>query len=124
MLKFLRSFFGPARTHDTPAQIPTQTAAEPEKAVPVVQTPSEPARCGCGRSISGFCVGLHKLTAEEWAAHPNNPVKPAVEPTVKRPTAKKPAAKKPAAKTEAKPAAKKPAAIKAAPKSQTRRPVK
>ena len=22
--------------------------------------------CGCGRSATGFCTGLHSLTAEEW----------------------------------------------------------
>ena len=22
--------------------------------------------CGCGRSPSGFCVGLHSLTEDEW----------------------------------------------------------
>ncbi len=24
--------------------------------------------CGCGRSASGFCTGLHNLTEEEWQA--------------------------------------------------------
>ncbi len=24
------------------------------------------AKCGCGRSETGECVGLHKLTNEEW----------------------------------------------------------
>lgn len=24
------------------------------------------AKCGCGRSTTGECVGLHKLTTEEW----------------------------------------------------------
>ena len=22
--------------------------------------------CGCGRSATGFCTGLHSLSAEEW----------------------------------------------------------
>jgi hypothetical protein len=22
--------------------------------------------CGCGRSATGFCTGLHSLTTEEW----------------------------------------------------------
>ena len=30
-------------------------------------------KCGCGRSPTGSCVGLHKLTAEEWAVHEQNP---------------------------------------------------
>jgi hypothetical protein len=25
------------------------------------------AKCGCGRSASGECVGLHRLSQEEWA---------------------------------------------------------
>ena len=63
----------------------------------------QPAKCGCGRSQSGFCVGLHKLTPEEWSTHEANPNKtPAVT------TAQKPAAKKPRA--PAKPRAKKTAA--------------
>ncbi len=31
-----------------------------------------PAQCGCGRSASGYCVGLHALTADEWSKHPDN----------------------------------------------------
>lgn len=40
-----------------------------------VETPTvqEPVKCGCGRSQSGLCVGLHKLTQEEWATHTDNP---------------------------------------------------
>lgn len=67
--------------------------------------PSTQAKCGCGRSPSGFCVGLHALTTEEWAVHADNPAKakapakpkkaPAVKPAV---AAKKPRAKKAPAK--------------------------
>ena len=67
----------------------------------------EPAKCGCGRSTTGYCVGLHKLTAQEWAVHPNNPVKPVIEQTKSKPDRKTVTKDKPA---------KKPAAIKAAPK--------
>ena len=81
----------------------------------VTTTPAaEPPRCGCGRSSTGFCVGLHKLSPEAWASHPNNPDmvgKITAEPA--RP-AKKPAVKKPAA-------AKKPAAIKAPAKPRTKK---
>ena len=36
---------------------------------PVPLTPAnEPPKCGCGRSSTGFCVGLHKLSPEAWAA--------------------------------------------------------
>lgn len=34
-----------------------------------------PVACGCGRSQTGFCVGLHKLSDEEWAVHEDNPNK-------------------------------------------------
>jgi hypothetical protein len=74
----------------------------------------EPPKCGCGRSATGLCVGLHKLSSEAWAEHPNNPgmirkivaepARPAKKAAVKKPTA----AKKPAAiKAPAKPRAKK-----------------
>ncbi len=64
-------------------------------------------KCGCGRSPTGFCVGLHKLTAEEWAVSDQNPNKSSVADVTtenkaaavtkaKKPPAKKPAAKKPA----------------------------
>ena len=31
------------------------------------------ATCGCGRSNVGHCIGLHRLSEEEWAVHPANP---------------------------------------------------
>ena len=78
---------------------------------------STPAKCGCGRSPTGLCVGLHKLTPEQWAAEqargscqkvnnscdtpaePGAPVAAAKKTAVKKTApAKKPAARKPAAK--------------------------
>jgi hypothetical protein len=66
-------------------------------------------QCGCGRSPTGFCVGLHKLTAEEWAVSDQNPNKASVAKVtadnkaaavakVKKAPAKKTADKKPVAK--------------------------
>ena len=66
-------------------------------------------QCGCGRSPTGFCVGLHKLTAEEWAVSDQNPNKASVADVtaenkqkavakVKKAPVKKTADKKPAAK--------------------------
>jgi len=51
----------------------------------VVETtkPVEPPKCGCGRSSTGNCVGLHKLTEEQWASDSRNPNK--VIPTVEAP---------------------------------------
>lgn len=70
----------------------------PVQVVPV-QEPA-PAKCGCGRSQSGLCVGLHKLTADEWNVHADNPnaTKPAKK---KRAPANKPAAMKAPAKPKA-----------------------
>ena len=66
-------------------------------------------QCGCGRSPTGFCVGLHKLTAEEWAVSDQNSNKVSVAEVTadnkaaavakaKKAPAKKTADKKPAAK--------------------------
>jgi len=96
-------------------EAPVQVAPVME-AKPVAETPVEPAKCGCGRSQTGFCVGLHKLTATEWASHPDNPTKPAAAEAV----AAKPA-RKPRATPAAKPATK-PAAITAAKKPRGRKP--
>jgi hypothetical protein len=76
----------------------------------------EPARCGCGRSQNGLCVGLHKLTPEEWSTHADNPNKAPTAPAGKKPTAKKAPAKP---KTE-----KKPAAIKAPRKPKAKQEAK
>lgn len=53
-----------------------------KKSEPVVEVPykveastPEPTKCGCGRSPTGYCVGLHKLTETEWATHADNPNK-------------------------------------------------
>ncbi len=72
-----------------PYKVEPEVVKEVEK-VEVQQSQPEPNKCGCGRSPTGFCVGLHKLTAEEWAVHADNPnkVEPAKE--VKRPRKTKP----------------------------------
>jgi hypothetical protein len=46
----------------------------PYKLEPVVEQAQSSATiaCGCGRSPSGFCVGFHNLSNEEWAVHPEN----------------------------------------------------
>lgn len=115
MLRFLKSFFSkptppePEVPYKVEAPVVTPVMVPP---VPAADVVPQPAKCGCGRSASGYCVGLHKLTAEEWAVHPDNKDKPAAKkapakkPAVKKAPAKKPAAitaaKKPRAKKEAK----------------------
>lgn len=101
-----------------------ESVAPAKMETPAVEAPStkiEPVKCGCGRSPSGYCVGLHSLTAEEWNAHPANPA-PVVAAV---PEAKaKPAAKvgKTAAKAaKAADAKKKPAAMKAPAKPRAKK---
>ena len=42
----------------------------------------EPPKCGCGRSSTGYCVGLHKLSDAEWAISDKNPNRVEVAPVV------------------------------------------
>ena len=74
---------------------PTQLEVEVKAEVPYkVETP-EPAKCGCGRSPTGLCVGLHKLSETEWATHTDNSNKTvAQKPVARKPVARKPAVKK------------------------------
>lgn len=91
MLRLLKSFF-------KPKEPPASATEAPYK----VETP-EPVKCGCGRSPTGNCVGLHKLSESEWAAHADNPAK-----ALKKPRAKKaPVAAMTAAEKPKKPRAKK-----------------
>ena len=100
----------------------------PESAAttPIPFTPAdEPPKCGCGRSPTGFCVGLHKLSPEAWAAKQAeiNPaaVEVAAEPVKKKRTfVKKASAPKAAPKAAVKPVAK-PAAIKAPAKPRSKK---
>lgn len=94
---------------------PTPAPVVETKPVEAVNAIAEPARCGCGRSPTGFCVGLHKLTSEEWSTHADNPNRavPAPEVKVEEKPARKTAGRKPKAQQVA---AKKPAAKKRASK--------
>jgi len=92
---------------EVPAVTPVPLVAET-----VAPIPPAPVQCGCGRSPTGLCVGLHKLSTDEWAVHADNPSKPVAKETA--PAKKQSAARKPAAKAQVKkPAVSKPAAIKA-----------
>jgi len=65
----------------------TDTTTQQPVAQPVVQ----PIPCGCGRSPTGNCVGLHKLTDEQWAVSDKNPNKvPEVPEVVEAPKVEKP----------------------------------
>ena len=113
--KIIEFFTGKKSVSTEPVATAPYKIPEPAASTPIPSTPANhPPKCGCGRSESGFCVGLHKLSPEAWAEHPNNPgtvgkivaepAKPAKKAAVKKPAA----AKKPAAiKAPAKPRAKK-----------------
>jgi hypothetical protein len=120
MFQKIKEFlFGKLPVEQTP---PVPVEAVPykvESPVPVTDVIGVPVpQCGCGRSTTGFCVGLHKLSADEWAVHADNPEKivPSVQPKKKPAAVKKPAAIKSAAKkpTVKKSVVKKPAARKKA----------
>ena len=59
----------------TPAVPQAPYKVEPPAATtPLPYVPAnEPPKCGCGRSATGYCVGLHKLTPEQWATSTSNP---------------------------------------------------
>jgi hypothetical protein len=105
------SFAHPLDAVTTPAVPQAPYKLEPPAATtPIPYVPAnEPPKCGCGRSATGYCVGLHKLTPEQWATSTSNPdyvTKVVVPEPVKKP--RRPAVKKPAAiKAPAKPRAKK-----------------
>ena len=89
--KFKEFFFGKSKTPapEAPYKIEAPTTDWPFPRADVDAKASTQTKCGCGRSQTGFCVGLHSLSSEEWATHADNPAKP------KKARAKKPAAEKP-----------------------------
>ena len=91
MLTFLKKFLSlkprvipePAAPYKVEAPVPA--SAEAVRA---------PVKCGCGRSSTGDCVGLHALTADQWAASDKNPNRVVAEVTpVKKAPAKSKVAK-------------------------------
>lgn len=128
LFDFILNRKGHSAQQDTVAK--SEAPVAPYKVeTPAVEAPAtkvEPVKCGCGRSPSGYCVGLHSLTAEEWNAHPANPVPVVVAAAPEaKPVAKaKPAPKvgKTAAKAaKAADAKKKPAAMKAPAKPRAKK---
>jgi CDGSH-type Zn-finger protein len=101
-------------------EVAPEQVAEPAKAPSKKELP----KCGCGRSSTGYCVGLHKLSDAEWAISDKNPNRVAVAPVVVTadtpsaaveavPTPKKARAAKPKKATETAEKPKKPKAKKA-----------
>jgi hypothetical protein len=95
----------------------TTENTEPESAEAV----KGPVKCGCGRSPTGNCVGLHALSQDDWAVHDDNPNKvlerPVEEVKVAPVETKAKPARKPRApaKPKSKPVAKKAPPAKKAP---------
>ena len=89
--KLKEFFFGKPKAVEAEAPYKVEAPATdwPFPRADVDAKASTQAKCGCGRSQTGFCVGLHSLTPEEWATHADNPAKP------KKTRARKPAAEKP-----------------------------
>jgi CDGSH-type Zn-finger protein len=43
------------------------------QSIPVAPVLTQQTACGCGRSKTGYCVGLHGLSDAAWATHKDNP---------------------------------------------------
>jgi hypothetical protein len=59
--------------------------AKMDEVLHVAETATETPKkgtCGCGRSPTGNCVGLHKLSDAEWAISDKNPNRVEVAPVV------------------------------------------
>jgi len=59
--------------------------AKEDEVLPVAETAAETPKatpCGCGRSPTGNCVGLHKLSDAEWAMSDQNPNRVEVAPVI------------------------------------------
>jgi len=74
------------KTPDPLDKLETEANAKLEEALAKaatapVETPKA-GTCGCGRSPTGNCQGLHKLSDAEWAMHDLNPNKVQVAPVV------------------------------------------
>jgi hypothetical protein len=67
MLTFLKKFLS-RKVSEPVAEVPYKVEA-PASAAAV----KPPVTCGCGRSTTGECVGLHALTADQWAVSDKNP---------------------------------------------------
>ena len=97
MLTFLKKFLSLK-----PRVIPEPAAPYKVEAPASAEAVRAPVKCGCGRSSTGDCVGLHALTADQWAASDKNPNRVVAEVT---PVEVTPVKKAPAKPKVAKPKA-------------------
>ena len=79
MFTWLKNLFGIKTVADTVKEVEKKAEAavvEVKAEIAAVEAKvAEAIKCGCGRSPTGFCVGLHVLPDDLWATHPDNPVK-------------------------------------------------
>ena len=71
---------------NSPVQQPvenTSATEETNSTTAVESSVQEPAKCGCGRSSNGLCVGLHLLSDEEWKAQQAEVAAPAKKKSTK-----------------------------------------
>jgi hypothetical protein len=98
--KFKEFFFGKPKevAPEAPYKIEAPSVNWPFPRADVNAQASTQTKCGCGRSQTGFCVGLHSLTPEEWATHTDNPARPKKTRARKTPAEKPVVLKKPRVK--------------------------
>jgi hypothetical protein len=119
MFKKIAKFFMPYQKVEVTSNLKMVEEPVKEEVIQSAEVIKGPVKCGCGRSPTGECVGLHALGQEEWNSHTMNPNKvtmeepkievttgylqiveePKVEPKPRKPRAKKTAPAKTAAKT-------------------------
>ena len=72
MFKSILEFFGiyAKEVKSEVTKVVEEVETEVKKEVEILKKSSH---CGCGRSPTGSCLGLHKLSEEEWLVHEVNP---------------------------------------------------
>ena len=124
MFKKIAKFFMPYQKVEVTSNLKMVEEPVKEEVIQSAEVIKGPVKCGCGRSPTGNCVGLHKLTEAEWAAHPDNK-KPDANwpfPTAVGTEEKKPAVKAKAARAKKAPVAAMTAAEKPAKEKKPARP--
>jgi hypothetical protein len=100
MLKKIKAFF----TGEKKVEVTSNLKMVEEQPV-FKEVAYEPKKCGCGRSSTGLCAGLHALSQDEWDNHADNPnkvVAPVVEAVPEPVVSPAPAPKRPRAKKASK----------------------
>ena len=105
MLKKIKTFFLGEKKVEVTSNLKMVEEPVVQPVAELSQATYEPKKCGCGRSPTGLCAGLHALSQAEWDNHSDNPnkvVAPVVEAAPEPVVAPAPAPKKPRAKKSSK----------------------